>query len=144
MVRAGLGLRQLPASHSVTDRGHVPELAQISAQLVEPVAGTGHEVVGDGRAVRAGGEVGDVAVSARPGPGRSCGAGVGWTGMLVLGISPAEAFGCLGPERVAAYRGVTVQRFLSGVVRGRERGMAQRQRSAAVAAGLARFDMVVT
>jgi hypothetical protein len=38
-----------------------PELAQISAQLVEPVAGTDHEVVGAGRAVSAGGEVGDVA-----------------------------------------------------------------------------------
>jgi hypothetical protein len=44
------------------------ELAQISAQLVEPVAGTDHEVIGDGRAVRAGGEVGEVAFQPGQGP----------------------------------------------------------------------------
>ena len=29
--------------------------------------------------------------------------------MLVLRVSPAEAFGCLYPERIAAHRGVAVQ-----------------------------------
>jgi hypothetical protein len=29
--------------------------------------------------------------------------------MLVLGISPAEAFGCLCAERIAGQRGVAVQ-----------------------------------
>jgi hypothetical protein len=39
-----------------------------SAQLVEPVAGTDHEVFCDGRAVRACGEVGDVAFQPGQGP----------------------------------------------------------------------------
>src|ERR1700733_10147212 len=36
---------------------------------------------------------------------------------LVLGISPAQAFGCLRPERILAHRGVAVQCLLPGVVR---------------------------
>lgn len=56
-----------------------PELAQISAQLVEPVAGTDHEVVGDGRAVRASGEVGDVAF--QPGQGPDVPAGQAFAGL---------------------------------------------------------------
>jgi hypothetical protein len=41
-------------------------------------------------------------VSVVLGPEGLAGEGVRWTRMLVLGISPAEAFGCLCPERIAA------------------------------------------
>ena len=46
------------------------------------------------------------------------GAGVPWARMLLLGISPAEAFGCLCPERISGHRGVAEQRLPPpGVVR---------------------------
>src|SRR5205814_6923135 len=94
-----------------------PELAQVSAQLDEPVADTDHEVVGGGCAVRAGGVDGDVAFQPGQDPDVPAGLGVRWTRVLVLGISPAEAFGYLCPERIAAHLGVAVQCLLSGVVR---------------------------
>jgi hypothetical protein len=42
-------------------------------------------------------------------PGRCGGGKRSRICVLVLGISPAEAFGCLCPERIAARRGVAVQ-----------------------------------
>jgi len=43
--------------------------------------------------------------------------GVRWARLLMLGVSPAEAFGCLCPERNTAHRGVAAECFLSRVVR---------------------------